>query len=460
MSSALEIGGSGADAELRGWLTSDFLEEARATAESFGFSATVETQAGANGRIIARWAEFPDHVLRASPVPDDTSLVVVYTAVRRDERQHLYGFVLDLPAYGRALIEDAIAGPPLLPPSLAGPSRDDQVLSLAAWTLAGDTIFRTSGATTAGTEVVDTLRLDAGPLVAGLALHTGMASRLVIGGLPASRFPLLLGTFGLTLILIGIAALQFRRQQELFRLRADFVSGVSHELRTPLAQIRLFADLLASGRLDHSHRERSLRILTEESQRLTYLVENVLRFSRSERLTERISPVSTPIAPMLREIVDDFRPLARSREVEIDLAVQADVQATLDADAIRQVLLNLLDNAVKYGPRGQRVEVRAGLEGESLRIEVDDRGPGIPGSERRRIWEPYRRLDREVEAATGGSGIGLAVVRELVSLHGGSAEVLDRPGGGSRFVIVLPGAAISSSTDAALAGENRSRAEA
>jgi len=285
-----------------------------------------------------------------------------------------------------------------------------------------------------------TERLDG--LLAGIttrvAVRAEAAGAAPAGG-PKSRLPLLLAVFGLTLGLVSVAIVQLRRQQELVRLRDDFVSGVSHELRTPLAQIRLFADLLESGRLaTGEQRSRSIRIINEESRRLTWLVENILHFSRSQRGAGRIAPQPVQAAPLVREIVDAFAPLARERDARFEVTADEGVVVRVDADALRQVLLNLLDNAVKYGPPGQTVRVRLELRGLALRLSVDDRGPGVPWEERGRVWEPYRRLPRDAEGATGGSGIGLAVVKDLVELHGGRVGVGEAPGGGARFWIELP----------------------
>ncbi|HKP76716.1 MAG TPA: HAMP domain-containing sensor histidine kinase, partial [Longimicrobiaceae bacterium] len=285
-----------------------------------------------------------------------------------------------------------------------------------------------------------TERLDG--LLAGLTSRVAVRAE-AIGSAPAdgtnSRLPLLLAVFGLTLGLVSVAIVQLRRQQELVRLRDDFVSGVSHELRTPLAQIRLFADLLESGRLaTGEQRSRSIRIINEESRRLTWLVENILHFSRAQRGAGRLAPQPVEAAPLVREIVDAFAPLARARDASFQVFADDGVIVRADADAVRQVLLNLLDNAVKYGPAGQTVTVRVELRGLALRVSVDDRGPGVPWEERGRVWEPYRRLARDAEGATGGSGIGLAVVKDLVELHGGRVGVAQAPEGGARFWFELP----------------------
>jgi len=240
--------------------------------------------------------------------------------------------------------------------------------------------------------------------------------------------------------LLTVALIQLRRQQELARLRTEFVSGVSHELRTPLAQIRWFAELLHMGKLrTEEERARSASIIDQEARRLTYLVENVLNFSRSEKGTNRISPVPADLDHEISDALELFAPLARARKMLLAESLDASAIVMLDRDALRQILLNLLDNAVKYGPAGQTITVGSEITGDRARMWVEDQGPGIPHEERQRVWEPYVRLNRDAEASTGGSGIGLSVVRELVSLHGGRTRVETAPGGrGARIVVELP----------------------
>jgi signal transduction histidine kinase len=134
------------------------------------------------------------------------------------------------------------------------------------------------------------------------------------------------------------------------------------------------------------------------------------------------------------------------------MSVAGDLVVNVDRDALRRILLNLLDNAVKYGPAEQRVMVTASRLDSVLRIEVCDRGPGIPPEDAERIWEPYERLERDASSAVGGSGIGLAVVRDLAELHGGRTWVEENPGGGARFVVEL-GLASPPSSDPAHADD-------
>jgi signal transduction histidine kinase len=214
---------------------------------------------------------------------------------------------------------------------------------------------------------------------------------------------------------------------------------VTHELRTPLAQIRWFAELLHLGKLrTEDERVRSAQIIDQEARRLTYLVENVLNFSGAEKGVTRVSPALTDLDHEIRGALELFAPLARARRSTVVARLEAATAVPLDRGAFRQILLNLLDNAVKYGPAAQTITVGSELAGDRARIWVEDEGPGIPHDDRQRVWEPYVRLNRRAETGTGGSGIGLSVVRELVMLHGGRARAEGAPGGGARFVVELP----------------------
>jgi signal transduction histidine kinase len=236
--------------------------------------------------------------------------------------------------------------------------------------------------------------------------------------------------------------LLLRQQEQLARTRANFVSGVSHELRTPLAQIRLFAEMLLLGRVrSETDRRRSLEIIDTEARRLSQLVENVLQVARSERGHLHVNPIAMRVAPIIRECVESFAVLAEARSVEFRMELQEDLVAPVDSAALRQIVLNLLDNAAKYGPDGQRVVIGMALFDNNARIWVDDEGSGIPVRERERVFNPFYR-SRDAQQ-TAGSGIGLAVVRELVALHGGEAWIEDAPDAGARVIVQFPGAQLA-----------------
>jgi signal transduction histidine kinase len=384
----------------------------------------------------------------------------VAVAYAADGRGGVRGIVADADAMVPALFRSALAGPPLLPAALRGGLGNAGALAVEVDDEHGRALFAWPGPVVRPPREVTWLEAKAGgypqgPAAAGLVVDTlagplaGRTTRVAVrpeaaarlgAGQGSSRLPRLLAVFALTLGLVSVALVQLRRQQELVRLRDDFVSGVSHELRTPLAQIRLFADLLESGRLTADEGGRSVRIINEEARRLSYLVENILHFSRAQRGASRIAAEPVEVAPLVRAAVEGFAPLARERHVSWALALEEGVVARVDRDALRQILLNLLDNAVKYGPPGQTVRVGLALSGFALRLTVDDAGPGVPMEERAAVWEPYRRLPRHDDGVTGGSGIGLSVVRDLVELHGGRVSVTAAPTGGARFVVELPDA--------------------
>jgi len=245
-----------------------------------------------------------------------------------------------------------------------------------------------------------------------------------------------------------VRAVRARRTSELTQLRADFVSSVSHELRTPLAQIRMFAELLRKGSMrTPQDADRALRIIEKEASRLTILVDNILNYTRLRKRAERASSIPTHVTGAVRQTIESFAPLSAERGVHIVAEIEPDLWATVDSLGLRQVLLNFLENAVKYGPRDQKVTVGAkGLE-TVVRVWVDDQGPGVPVSERDAVWRAFYRRKESIAAGATGAGIGLAVVRELVLQSGGSVAVADAPNGGARFIADLPRAATPENAD-------------
>lgn len=367
---------------------------------------------------------------------------LLYVAVfdDQDRPRAVFGLVEEARRMGAPVFERLMARVPLLPPSVTGGLPSDSLLAVTVRGPGGAPVWRSGRAVPrAAVAASETMVGSFAGLEVTVALDPAAAERLVIGGLPRSRLPLVLGLLALTAGLLLVAILQVRRQNELARLRADFVSGVTHELRTPLTQIRMFAELLAGGKLrTDEERGRSARLIDQEARRLSYLVENVLDFARAERRAMRIAPEPTDVAAAVRETIEVFAPVARSREATLRTVLDEGLVADVDRGALRQVLLNFLDNAVKYGPAGQTVTVGAARADGRLRIWVEDEGPGVPAAERSRVWEPYYRLRREAERVAGGSGIGLAVVRDLVRQHGGTVRVEDGEGAGARFVAEIP----------------------
>jgi signal transduction histidine kinase len=374
--------------------------------------------------------------------PDGDRRYVAYTVLRDPDGtlRTALGFEAK-PAALRPLVIQATEKFALLPRPLTGGVQYDSMGSIIITDRYGVEIYRSAVQYESPYTARDTVGTDMGNLFAQTTLRASMADKLIIGGLPKSRLPLILGLLGLTAALIGTALLQLRRESQLTRLRTDFISGVSHELRTPLAQIRMFSETLTLGRVrSDEERQRSLAIIDQEARRLTHLVENLLHFSRAERQIAHIAPEPTVLAPLVQEVIDGFAPLAAARGARLTAAVPEDLVVPADPGAVRQMLLNLLDNAVKYGPTGQEIRIGARRENGMAQLWVSDAGPGIPRADRERVWERFWRLERDRGSAVAGSGIGLAVVRELANLHHGRTWIDDAgpDATGTRVVIELP----------------------
>jgi signal transduction histidine kinase len=418
---ALTTAGASPGPALRAWLLDSVGGQARATISNLGRYGTL-------------WA----------PGANGSAAVAVYgvKAVRyngyaaHDAPLAVYG-VVSCPAAMARLVAGVLTRHPLLPARVAGGLPTARLIGLAVTDPSGRALYRSGPAEGRASYVGDSAATT-GSIVVRARLPPQVAGRLVVSE-PGARLPLLLGLFALTAALTAVAALQFRREQELVRLRHDFTSSVSHELRTPLTQILLFGETLELGRAGgEDARREAVSVIVQEARRLAHLVENVLHLSRAERRMVRVHPSPERLAPLLREIVERFAPLAGADAVRIRTELDETVVAQVDADALHQVVINLLDNAIKYGGHGP-VTLRAALRDGAARIEVEDAGPGVPGAERARVWEPFVRLSPN--GGVPGSGIGLAVVRELVGAHGGSCMVETAPAGGARFVLELPGGA-------------------
>ena len=371
---------------------------------------------------------------------DGRRLTVAYTVVR-DTLGHCaaaYGVVSESNRYVAAVAAN-LAKWDLLPPSLTKQTGTGHLVAITVRDEKSNVVYRSPwqfgdrySATYEQQKYVAGFTVEA-------SLKPDVAGRLVLG--ETYRFPVLLALLGITAALVAIAFRQLRREEALARLRADFVSSVSHELRTPLAQIRMFAELLRMGWIRSAQEHtRSLDIIDQEARRLGHLVDKVLCFDRVERGENTLMTEETQLAPLVREVLEAFAPLAAARHVDVRVSLDADVTADVDRGAMRQVLINLLDNAVKYGPAGQTISVglARGDGDDYARMWVEDQGAGIPAEERAKIWEPFHRLERDANSAIAGSGIGLALVRNLAVAHGGRVYVEDGATGGSRFTVEIP----------------------
>jgi signal transduction histidine kinase len=240
-------------------------------------------------------------------------------------------------------------------------------------------------------------------------------------------------SFGVILLLRDIS-----REARTNRVRADLVSSVSHELKTPITLIRLYGEtLLRRGELSIEQRGECSRIIVRESERLSRLVNQILTFSRIERGALVYNFEQGDLAPVVADIVEDYREYLEHAGFRLERALEPAAPAVrFDPAALSQAVANLLDNAVKYSGESRDIAVRLLARNGSVTFEVEDHGVGIPAAEQEKIFERFYRVANG--SAKGGYGLGLFLVRHIMEAHGGSAEVESEPGRGSRFRLVFP----------------------
>jgi signal transduction histidine kinase len=228
-------------------------------------------------------------------------------------------------------------------------------------------------------------------------------------------------------------------EHRLERVRADFVATASHELRTPLAAVYgavrtlLRPDRVADADLDG----RLLTMIEQESERLKGIVEQILVSSQLDRGEVRVATQRCEVRELSESVLATMRVRGSSKHT-FELRAPTNVLVEADPERLRQVLLNLLDNAVKYAPDGGPIEVEVHEHEGTVAIEVADRGIGIPPDAQSRVFEKFYRVDPDMRLGVGGSGLGLYISRELVREMGGELGVRPRSGGGSVFSVELP----------------------
>lgn len=222
------------------------------------------------------------------------------------------------------------------------------------------------------------------------------------------------------------------------KVKSQFVSDVSHELRTPLTAIRGAAETLLDGDVSAGDQERFLTSIVAESDRLTRLANELLTLQKIEGGTGELPLRIVDLRAAAERVASAFAPLMEDRGVRFTVAGEAPTVLG-DQDRLQQVIANLVDNASRHVGKGGHVEVQLAADGDWALLSVIDDGPGIPEADLPRLFDRfYRSQPSRDRGAGGGSGLGLAIVKAIVTAHGGSVQVANRPGGGSRFTVRLP----------------------
>ena len=232
-----------------------------------------------------------------------------------------------------------------------------------------------------------------------------------------------------------------RRVEE---MRADFVANASHELRTPLAALSGFIETLQGpAREDVKARERFLPIMQDQARRMARLIDDLLSLSRIELNAHRRPDTPVDLVPIVRQVVDSLQTLARDRGVAVHIEAPGPLHVPGDRDELVRVFENLVENALKYGAAGKRVEIalreaRAADDQPEALVSVRDYGPGIAPEHLPRLTERFYRVDVRESRAQGGTGLGLALVKHILNRHRGRLSIDSRLGGGASFSVHLP----------------------
>jgi signal transduction histidine kinase len=252
----------------------------------------------------------------------------------------------------------------------------------------------------------------------------------------------------LSILMVGGIWLTYRnvsREMTLAKLKSDFVANVSHELRTPLALIRLYAETLELGRLkDKEKYQEYFRIIREESERLTALINNILDFSRIEAGRKEYEFQETNLGELVHSTLESYRFQIQQNGFAFEEKISPDIPPVkVDREAIARSLLNLVNNALKYSKDRKFIGVSLYRSDSSINLEVQDRGIGIPANEQEKIFEKFYRCGDPLVHNVKGSGLGLSLVRHIARAHGGDVLVESEPEKGSKFTIALPFTAVS-----------------
>ncbi|MDB4581570.1 HAMP domain-containing histidine kinase [Draconibacterium sp.] len=226
---------------------------------------------------------------------------------------------------------------------------------------------------------------------------------------------------------------------ELSKMKSSFVSTVSHELKSPLTSIRQIAEILVHKKVSSERKEKYFNMILQQSERLSHLIENILDFSKMEAGQKQFHFENTDLAVVAENVIQSFQDRLAANNFQIHLSISGSVQKISgDREAMEQVLYNLIDNAIKYSGKANKVDISLDSDDESVLISVRDYGIGIQKNEQEKIFQQFYRVGEELIQTVKGTGIGLTIVKQIVEAHKGKITVESSPGKGSTFILKFP----------------------
>ena len=271
------------------------------------------------------------------------------------------------------------------------------------------------------------------------AIDESLAESLIIGGMPHNQIPKLLLLIIITLFTLLVSLWMYRREKQLAFLRSQFVARVSHELRTPLTQIRMFSETLLLNRVkDKQTTKHYLEIIHRESKRLTIMVNNILN---KHQIDQQLNPVKFINVNLKQELIFACEVLQQAldkKDMNLQINIDESIEVKTDENRFKQIIINLMDNAIKYGADAQTIVIDCEVKGGFYCLSICDRGPGVPKNKQKLIWQAYQRLNRDEKRGINGTGIGLSITAENLKSINGHYKLRNRENGGACFKIYLP----------------------
>ncbi len=341
----------------------------------------------------------------------------------------------------RQTLEQVYQSQPLLP-SVLTPTQQNQGLAFQMLSPSGLILWQSQADIATKNSHTITIDDDYGTLFEGYqmtaAIDENLAASLIIGGLPKSQLPQLLLMSGLGLFAMITMLWLYRRSHQLNQQKEQFIARASHELKTPLTQIRLFAETLELGRIkDDTKQQHYLKVIHQESIRLSHLVDNILQQQQIQQNQTNVLVENLHIKTFLDDLLSHQHILWQQKIIQVEVHAKDDLHVQTDPNLMKQILINVLDNAVKFGPMQQTITIDAAKSSTFMVLKITDQGPGIPQQQVKLMLQTYQRLERDEHRGINGNGLGLSIANNLCQQLGGQLS-FQHPPIGLTVVIELP----------------------